>query len=59
MFHTKIVCLRDCFTYYFVPETFGKPLEEMEEHYRKICYPNQLGKSDDKPEIINMSYIEE
>ena len=27
------------FVYFFVPETFGKSLEEIEEHYRKLCNP--------------------
>ena len=26
------------FMFLFVPETFGKTLEEMEDHYRKVCY---------------------
>ena len=27
------------FAYFCVPETYGKTLEEIEEHYRNICYP--------------------
>ena len=30
------------FMFLFVPETFGKTLEEMEDHYRKICYKTHL-----------------
>ena len=30
------------FAYFCVPETFGKPLEKIEEHYRKICYNRRL-----------------
>ena len=26
------------FCYFFVPETFGKSLESIEDHYREICY---------------------
>ena len=28
------------FCYFFVPETFGKSLESIEDHYRAICYGN-------------------
>jgi SP family facilitated glucose transporter-like MFS transporter 8 len=45
------------FAYFFVPETFGKSLEEMEEHYREICYTNQYQKYKSKTENINMAYI--
>ena len=30
------------FCYFFVPETFGKSLESIEDHYRKICYGNKI-----------------
>ena len=30
------------FAYICVPETFGKSLEDIEEHYREICYHNRL-----------------
>ena len=30
------------FVYFFVPETFGKSLEEIEEHYRRLCYPTEF-----------------
>ena len=30
------------FCYCFVPETFGKTLESIEDHYRNICYGNQV-----------------
>ena len=26
------------FTFYFIPETFGRTLEDIEDHYRKLCY---------------------
>ena len=45
------------FAYFFVPETFGKSLEEMEEHYREICYRNQYQKYKSKTENINKAYI--
>ena len=32
------------FAYFCVPETFGLCLEEIEEHYRTICYPDKLKK---------------
>ena len=34
------------FCYFFVPETFGKSLESIEDHYRAICYRNKV-----EPEI--------
>ena len=37
-----ILCLAMMlFAYLFVPETFGKTLEDMEDHYRKICYGDE------------------
>merc|ERR1711997_75911 len=30
------------FCYFFVPETFGKSLESIEDHYRAICYRNKI-----------------
>ena len=30
------------FCYMFVPETFGKSLESIEDHYRAICYGNKV-----------------
>ena len=38
---TGVAIFSIIFAYLFVPETFGKSLEEMEEHYRKVCYPNK------------------
>ena len=31
------------FCYFFVPETFGKSLESIEDHYRAICNKNKVG----------------
>jgi MFS family permease len=45
------------FAYFCIPETFGKSLEEIEEHYRTICYSNHLRNSNKVPEIINLSYV--
>jgi hypothetical protein len=39
-----IAMLSVIFTYLCVPETFGVPLEEIEEHYRKMCYPRNIKK---------------
>ena len=40
-----LFCLFSCvsifaivFAYLCIPDTFGKTLEEIEEHYRNICY---------------------
>ena len=33
------------FAYFCVPETFGKSLEEIEQHYRDICYPKRSKRS--------------
>ena len=40
-----LMCAISCVLYIifaclFVPETFGKTLEDMEDHYRKLCYGN-------------------
>ena len=45
------------FAYFCVPETFGKTLEEIEEHYRKLCYPDHPRRRNQVVENINMSYI--
>jgi len=51
------------FAYLFVPETFGRSLEDMEDHYRRICYPDKY-KRDKKAirkiaEITNLAYVSE
>ena len=30
------------FCYIFVPETFGKTLESIEDHYREVCYGKRV-----------------
>ena len=45
------------FAYFCVPETFEKTLEEIEEHYRKICYPDHPRRTNEVLENVNMSYI--
>ena len=35
------------FGYFCMPETFGFSLEEIEEHYRTLCYPNMFKKRKD------------
>ena len=45
------------FAYLCVPETFGKTLEEIEEHYRKICYPNSVRGRHHVEENLNQAYI--
>ena len=47
------------FAYFCVPETFGKSLEEIEEHYRKICYPNESQNINKTSDNINLAYIHE
>ena len=45
------------FGYFVIPETFGKTLEEIEDHYRKICYPAVYKASVAVNEVINMSFV--
>ena len=44
------------FTFFFIPETFGRSLEAIEDHYRKLCY------GEDKVDILknedNRRYIQ-
>ena len=37
-----VTCCSIVFCYCFVPETFAKTLESIEDHYRYICYGNQI-----------------
>ena len=45
------------FTLLCVPETFGKTLEEMEDHYRKICYKHSVVNSNAQQQNINQSFV--
>ena len=47
------------FCYLYVPETFGKTLEDIEEHYRGICYPNYKRNRGETKENINLAYLSE
>ena len=51
------------FAYIFVPETFGRSLEDMEDHYRRICYPNKYKRDANTikniAEITNLAYVSE
>ena len=47
------------FAYFCMPETFGKTLESIEEHYRKICYGNELKTTNETPGNVNLAYISE
>ena len=40
------------FCYFFVPETFGKTLESIEDHYRKICYGKKITPKNSRPIFI-------
>ena len=44
------------FAYFCVPETFGKSLEEVEEHYRRLCYRKEL-ENDKTSNHINLAYL--
>ena len=45
------------FAYFVIPETFGKTLEETEDHYRKICYPREYKAVTIETELINASIV--
>ena len=45
------------FTLLCVPETFGKTLEEMEDHYRKICYKHSVVNLNVQHQNINQSFV--
>ena len=59
--YSGIGCVSLIFGYFCIPETFGKSLEEIEDHYRKICYGNRIKISvtdpDMKRRIIDQSDI--
>ena len=40
--YSGVSCLSLIFAYLYIPETFGKSLEEIEDHYRKICYGTRI-----------------
>ena len=39
--YSTVSCISIIFGYFTIPETFGKTLEEIEDHYRKVCYGSQ------------------
>ena len=39
--YSCVACISIIFGYLTIPETFGKTLEEIEDHYRKVCYGSQ------------------
>ena len=55
-----IATLSVIFAYFCVPETFGVSLEEIEEHYRGLCYPNDIQNNNNKTkEYANGAYKNE
>ena len=44
------------FAYFCIPETFGKSLEEVEEHYRRLCYRKEF-EHVRTSNHINLSYM--
>ena len=55
---TGVAMFAVIFAYFCVPETFGKSLEEIEEHYRRICYPKKF-KSAKMSDNVNLAYIDD
>ena len=51
------------FSYICVPETFGKSLEDMEDHYRRLCYPDKYKRDANAmkniTDITNLAYVPE
>ena len=41
-FYSVVSCVSILFSYLCIPETFGKSLEEIEDHYRMLCYGNRI-----------------
>ena len=40
--YSSVACISIIFGYLSIPETFGKTLEDIEDHYRKVCYGSQI-----------------
>ena len=40
--YSSVACISIVFGCLSIPETFGKTLEEIEDHYRKVCYGSQI-----------------
>ena len=45
------------FAYFFVPESFEKTLEEIEDHYRRVCYPNRSRNEQYHQNNTHLQYI--
>ena len=46
------------FAYFCVPETYGRTLEDVENHYRKVCYGEQTNKIDNNELVDIPNYID-